>query len=593
MKVSKIKRFVKDCFDVGITDPSKIYESIIEENPESSKDGKLIGRVINCSKLLNEKTDKKKKDEEKDLYGDEDETPTSFVDLGDNELYEQIVGNKYIDAKGKIYDTITYGETTYIPHKGEEIEENKEVVMLPTDIVDYESMNELIDEIKDFIKKYYDCDEKVLTYSAWYILLTWVYDRLNTINYLRALGDHGTGKSRWMDTIGRLCYKATIGSGAGSMAALKRMVRKWRGTVLTDEGDLKDDDERNSLIKFYNLGFEKNRMIYQCNKNDPDKIDFFDPYCPKIITTRKVFSDQALESRCLTHITKVSKKKDIPIILPNEFFEEQEELRNKLLKFRFDYYEKINVNDILKIELGEDLEPRIKQMAISFASLFANIPDVFDTFKKFLVDYQKDIIEMRSESFDGMIIKSIYDMMKDDNKFITSGKIAEYISTEKFKVNSRTVGKHIKGLGLITKNERFDGNRGRVIVINDDLFDIFKKYVPDYESERMERFAHEEQGQAPFLKNFIKSGSKNQIVKKNKKKCAVYDTHVLDVPVVPTTQTIEKMKQLQEHLNPVPFDDLLKSFNGEVTKEKLTKILDFLKKDGIIFELKPKFYQVI
>jgi len=582
----KLEEETKRMWKYGYKTAEDVIKHIQKDLVLSGENINFICKVV--GNKIKKESEKKKKLEDKQDYN----KSTSFIELN-NKIYEQIVGNQFINSTGKKFDYLLDGDIKILPQTGEELLEDKEVVLLSTGILDYGNISQLIDEIKDFIKEYYDCDEKVLIYSSWYILLTWIYDRLNTINYLRALGDHGTGKSRWMDTVGRICYKATVGSGAGSMAALKRMVRKWRGTVLTDEGDLKDDDERNSLIKFYNLGFEKNRMIYQCNKNDPDKIDFFDPYCPKIITTRKSFTDQALESRCMTHITRVSKRKDIPIILSNEFFEKQEELRNKLLKFRFDYYDKINVDDILKIELGENLEPRIKQMAISFASLFANIPDVFDTFKKFLVEYQEEIIEMRSDSFDGMIVRKIYEMIKDNDLSITSGKIAESISTDKFKVNSRTVGKHIKSLGLITSNERFDGKRGRVIIINEELVDIFKKYIPDYDGEHMERFAHEERGQAPFFKNLKKFVPESQIVNNNIKKSAVYDTHVLHVPIVPIDDLIKKMKQLQEHINPIPFIDLLNKFNGTVTKEKLEEMLNILKSDGSIFETKPKFYQVI
>jgi len=280
----------------------------------------------------------KKEEEEKIVHY------TSFVEDG-NSIYEQIKGDKYIDKDGRLYREKEIGGVTFRPIHAEEVD--REVVLLPEKIEDYKDIPTLIEEIKTFIHKYYDFEDHHLLFSSWYVLLTWVYDRLNTINYLRALGDFGTGKTRFKETVGRICYKPILGSGAGSIAALKRMVDKWKGTVLTDEGDFKDDDERGALVKFYNLGFEKRQCIYQCDKNDPNKIDFFDPFCPKIILSRKTFKDQALESRCLTHITKTTNRKDIPIILGDSFFEEQDILRNKLLKFRFDYYFKIDINKVL------------------------------------------------------------------------------------------------------------------------------------------------------------------------------------------------------------------------------------------------------
>lgn len=423
---------------------------------------------------LNKKKDKPSKEDT-----DEYIIYTSFINTGDK-IYEQIEGGYYIDSEGKAYEEINIEGVKYRPIQGQELVMN--IVLLPKKIEYYGDILTLIEEIKVFIRKYYDCDEQYLLFSSWYVLLTWVYDRLSTINYLRAQGDFGTGKSRFADTVGRICYKPIIGSGAGSMAALKRMVKRWKGTVLTDEGDFREDDEKSMLVKFYNLGFEKNRYIYQCDKNNPDKIEFFDPYCPKIILTRGAFKDQALESRCLTHITKSTKRKDIPILLPDTFYEEQKRLRNKLLKFRFDSYYKINVDKVLEIDLG-DIELRLKQAMIGFGSLFANIPEVIGQFKQFLCKYQQELIEERVGSFDGMIINALFNLVERGEIGITSKKILDEMRSinPEFNVSDRTIGKHLKTLGIESKNRKEQGVQGRYIEFSDNLYDLFKKYVSDKE----------------------------------------------------------------------------------------------------------------
>lgn len=440
---------------VRTTEPKEVFDEIVKE----------------AKKKVKISIKKEKKEEENVIY-------TSFVEDG-NKIYEQIKDNLYIDAEGKTYSEIYIDLFKYMPIVGEELE--REIVMLPTKTEDYKDIPTLIEEIKTFIHKYYDFEDHHLLFSSWYVLLTWVYDRLNTINYLRALGDFGTGKTRFKETVGRICYKPIVGSGAGSIAALKRMVDKWKGTVLTDEGDFKDDDEKGALVKFYNLGFEKGQCIYQCDKNDPNKIDFFDPFCPKIILTRKTFKDQALESRCLTHITKTTNRKDIPIILGDSFFAEQEILRNKLLKFRFDYYFKININKVLEVDLG-NIEPRLKQATLSFASLFANIPEVLDEFKQFLQEYQKELIEDRGNSFDGQIINTIAFLLANEQKLhITPKDIASKIEEDGFKVSPAVVGKHLKGLGIKTKRMKIDGLAKNIIIFEKCFDDITKKYISDGE----------------------------------------------------------------------------------------------------------------
>ncbi len=104
--------------------------------------------------------------------------------------------------------------------QGDEI--NKNVVFLPSAALTITSVTEIIREIKTFIHKYADIPEDFELLSAYYVLLTWVYDKLDQINYLSFLGDTGTGKSRCKFTIGILCYKPILASAGASPAALAR-----------------------------------------------------------------------------------------------------------------------------------------------------------------------------------------------------------------------------------------------------------------------------------------------------------------------------------------------------------------------------------
>ena len=470
---------------------NKFFDEVAKHNPkdnitiEGLKDyikEKYSEKELKILEESTKKTHKPKKNEE-----EEDIEYTSML-LFDGKMAEQCYDREKGTSFYYVYDPVNQSITKEkeiiidgIKHRPINTEELvREVVLLPSEIEKYDNITSLIKEIRDFIREYYDCEEKYLTISAWYVPLTWVYDKLDTINYLRALGDFGTGKSRFLDTVGRICYKPIIGSGAGTVAALKRMVNKWSGTVLTDEGDFRSDDEKNEIVKFYNLGFEKHRSIYQCNKLDPTIIEFYSPFCPKIITTRKYFKDQALESRCLTHITRTTER-DIPVILPSKFFKKQEELRNKLLKFRFDYYFNIDPDNVMSLDLG-DIEPRLKQATISFASLFANIPEAFDDFKNFLVKYQIELIENRAASFDGEIINAIVNLMVEDRvEVITAQMIADKMEENGMNATNATIGKHLKGIGIETKRKKIEGKTKNVILVTKEFQKLVKKYVPDTE----------------------------------------------------------------------------------------------------------------
>lgn len=457
---------------------------------------------------------------------------TSFIKT-EQVIYEQTSTHQFIDSTGQWHTEVFFDGLKHQPNIGEELE--KGIVLLPDYPQEYGDIKELIEDIRAHIHKYYDCDEQHEKFAAWYVLLSWVFDRLNTINYLRALGDWGTGKSRFSDVVGRICYKPIIGSGAGSVAALKRMVNKWRGTVISDEGDFRNDDEKSELVKFYNLGFEKNRSIYQCDKNDPNKIEFYIPFCPKIIMTRRDFKDKALESRCLTHISQVTTRKDIPIHLPNVFYEEEKVLRNKLLKFRFDYFFQIDSDKVLSLDLGQ-IEPRLKQAMGSYAVLFANIPEMFDSFKEYLVKYQTDLIEDRASSFVGQIINKIADLLVDEGKeYITSKLVADSLESDGFHTNFRTIGKALKGLGLGTSEpKKIEGKAQRVLIFNEKFIEVCKRYIADTEkvtsvtnvtSVTRSRSCNQKQTQIP-----------------NNQKIAVHRTHVTDVTNVTAENEIIHQK---------------------------------------------------
>ena len=305
----------------------------------------------------------------------------------DSEFYEEVYnpeeGARFVschEEKSKFASAIVLGDATYVPINDDALKEG--AVLLPEKVERYGSLGNLIGEIRNHIHTYLDISEDYETFAIYYILLTWVYDKVNTLPYLRALGDTGTGKSRFLGVIGRLCYKACIVFGAITPAPIYRMISKWKGTIILDEADFRDSSEKSEVIIILNCRFERGRPVIRCNKDRPDELEFLPTFSPKVFSTRYPFRDKALESRCLTEQMAETSRRDLPAVLPKKFYKDEMRLRNKLLLFRFRYRNRINTENAQNLNLGE-IEPRLKQATSPFAVLFCNVPEPMERFRDF------------------------------------------------------------------------------------------------------------------------------------------------------------------------------------------------------------------
>jgi hypothetical protein len=418
---------------------------------------------------------------------------TSFFTYGET-LFEQI----YLNGKSYFlaFNTVT-GETKTIPFleleeeiiepiNGEDVELG--AVRLPSGVEEYGDTLTLLAEIETHIYRYLDVSPNYLKFAAYYVLLSWLYDRFHTLPYLRALGDTGCGKSRFLDVIGGLCYKAISASGCVTPAPIYRMLRKWQGTLVLDEADMKNSDEYNEVVTILNCGFERGRPVIRATKDNPDKVQILPVYGPKVFASRRRFKDVALEARCLTEIMRETDRDDIPPVLGRKFFEEQQELRNKLLLFRLRNYFKVDPEAGANLNL-EGIEPRLRQISEAFTSLFANEPEVLDSYKQFIQAHQRELIEQRAATKTGQVVEALFELLDgyevtlvttvtgDKAIPITAGKIAEKIG-----MTPQAVGGILAGLGLRTYPVKAGGKTQKYIIYEErKLKKLRKRYIPEEE----------------------------------------------------------------------------------------------------------------
>ena len=463
-----------------------------EKHPE-----KEVESTVNCSlfevikkpvpiNFLKEKKEKKEKEDDNAVY-------TNSL-ITDDFILEEILINgvpKFVNydvhtGERQIDDEVIVDETVYKPRNGDELKESIKAVHLPTGVEEYGSEIELDKEIETHLRTWLDLDDKDYKRMVWQIRFSWVYERFPTLNYSRALGDTGTGKSRFLSVVGHLHYTPMIVAGALTPAVIFRIINKWKGTLIIDEADQKSSEETDAFIKILNCGYEKGMPVSRCNRENNMQLEFYDIYCPKVISTRKSFTDKATEARCMTIVMRQTRRKDIKEVLTKAYHTEVERLRKKLLMYRLKNWHRINPEKAMDVDINF-IEPRLRQVNRSFMALFMDDEEQLKIFKDYLKHYQRRILEERAESFDGEIVNALARLIADGKEYITASMIVDNLNSKQVhfihEITARGVNKCLRGLGLEIRLSRAVndlGSVGKFITLDHELLCVlFERYIVD------------------------------------------------------------------------------------------------------------------
>ena len=285
------------------------------------------------------------------------------------------------------------------------------VVAFASEATAFDSESGLVEEVRAFIQKYVDLPAAFELVAAHYVLFTWVYDAFKEVPYLRVRGDFGTGKSRFLLTVGSLCYKPILASGASTISPLFRILDAFRGTLVLDESDFQLSDERVEIVKILNNGNATGFPVLRSEMTPTREYNprAFHVFGPKIIASRRAFGDPALESRCITEdLSGHALRPGIPLNLPEAFDGEARILRNKLLMFRFRNLRKSrNLDGIV----GPGLEPRVAQI---FAPLLATMDEgaAREELRHLAGRYSAMVAAERASSLESQLLEVIADLRR-------------------------------------------------------------------------------------------------------------------------------------------------------------------------------------
>jgi len=306
-----------------------------------------------------------------------------------------------------------------LPYRPENPLLHQRIILFPTEVQEYGDDETLIRQIRAFIHRYVDVSETFELVAAYYVLLTWVYDAFNEIPYLRVRGDYGSGKTRFLLTVGSICYKPIFASGASTVAPLFHILDQVGGTLVLDEGDFRFSDERADIAKILNNGNAKGFPVLRCEKINQREFSprAYTIYGPKIVAARNDYDDIALESRFITEDVGLAPvRSDIPITLPEKFHEESLELRNKLLLWRFWNFARPRYPEA---HVDPKLDKRISQVFAPLLCLISD-KDIRDRISGLARDKNDEIRNDRGFQLEADVLSAIQSCLKGEYPSISA-----------------------------------------------------------------------------------------------------------------------------------------------------------------------------
>lgn len=350
-----------------------------------------------------------------EMVGDPEKRELTYVQ------YDRLTGEM-----GQV-QSITKDDHVYIPPQSELGFSG--TILLPTKPAEYGSLSELLDSIRSFIDSYLELPSDYLLIASYYVLLTWVYDCFETIPYLRARGEYGTGKSRFLRVIGSLCYRACFAGGSSTVSPIFRIIEMYGGiTLVLDEADFRFSGPDVEIVKILNTGYAKGTPVLRTEGDKIKTPKSYNTFGPKILATRKEYSDLALESRCLTNYMTPKTRRDIPIHLPKGFNRLAREIRNQLLMFRLKHYGAYEVDEKQALE---GVEPRINQVLLPLFAL-ADTDEMRQELSQFALNHAKKQTEYRAESLAGEILSVVVEIARE-GQYVSVKQVAAKLNERRDK----------------------------------------------------------------------------------------------------------------------------------------------------------------
>ena len=288
----------------------------------------------------------------------------------------------------------------------------------------------------------------ILQLLSSYVPYTWVADRLPTAVYLSVVGLPQSGKSTLLKLLSLLCRRALLVSDISQAAA--HQACKFGPTLLIDEIDWHSSRTMSTFRQLLRAGTSPSLRALRVRQSSGS-------FGPKVFGSLEASPDSALNSRCIQLVMAETKKSGL--LKPHDpaVVKAANELRQKLLKFRFDFYKSIQP---VQIPGAEDLRPRSQDILSSLAAPLVGhplwTPLLFAFIREKHDPVTRDPLEPRHEALHAALWEVVHRELRVAGSVRIGGEWSLATATndvllrggERLSVSDKAVGRMLSSMGF-------------------------------------------------------------------------------------------------------------------------------------------------
>ncbi|MEM2690342.1 MAG: bifunctional DNA primase/polymerase [Nitrososphaerota archaeon] len=316
---------------------------------------------------------------------------------------------------------------------------------------------ELWGRVRDYIRRYiYHEDKRIYEVLTAFAFWTYFYDKNPWTCYLFILGPYGSGKTRVLEVLSRLCYRAVHSSILRGPSLFRTIEKMGSLTLLIDKRHGYEWHE--DVLDLLTTGYRNNGVVIRSETTrDGIKLKKFRTYCAKVIASADEASEDIMQ-RCV-RIMMMRAPSPPPKRLDDDG---ARMIRAGLLYLRLNNNVEISGEEYRSI-YGDARAEEIYSPLGAMAKMFN--PDAVEIINSYFRDEEQLRADELRSSDAALILSAlsviIEETPNDAPEFISTGQIVNALNNS---ITPQRVGRIMKSFGFKPKSNGRE--RGYIIDLN-------------------------------------------------------------------------------------------------------------------------------